>query len=136
MIEMDVPFGMNFNISVVANNENDIEMGLHYTDSNDADVDAWAAGDSLDNVIAALFTDFITEYTEAMTKAEPEPVSELDKLKAEIEKLKEENARLEHRLQEQLPKEEPKDNKASEKEINEALNYVNDLLELFDLLYK
>ena len=136
MIEMDVPFGMNFNISVVANNENDIEMGLHYTDSNDADVDAWAAGDSLDNVIAALFTDFITEYTEAITKAEPEPVSELDQLKAEIEKLKEENARLEHRLQEQLPKEEPKDNKASEKEINEALNYVNDLLELFDLLYK
>lgn len=134
MIEMNAPFGMNFNISVVANDENDIEMGLHYTDTMGVDVGACAAGDSLDNVLAALFTDFVTEYTEVT--AEEEPMSELDQLKAEIEKLKEENARLEHRLQEQLPKEEPKDNKVSEKEINEALNYVNDLLELFDLLYK
>lgn len=136
MIRTNTPFGMNFNVSIVMNNDSDIEIGMHYTDSDDIDVDVCAEGDSLDEIISALFVDFVDEYTSATTKKEPEPVSELDKLKAEIEKLKEENARLEHRLQEQLPKKELKKEKASEEEMEEALNYVNDLLELFDLLYK
>ena len=132
MIRTNTPFGMNFNVSIIMNNDSDIEIGMHYTDSDDIDVDVCAEGDSLDEIISALFVDFVDEYMSATTKKEPEPVSELDRLKAEIEKLKEENARLEHRLQEQLPKKE----KASEEEVEEALNYVNDLLELFDLLYK
>lgn len=136
MTEVEMPFGMNFNISVVINDEG-IEMGMRYNDSNDVDIDGQASGDSIEEVAEALFDDFVSGYISATTKPEPEPMSEIDELKAELQQLKEENARLEHRLQEQFPKQvEEKPEKETGLTNQDLADYLNDILDLLNTLYK
>ena len=133
---MNKNFGMNFNIAVVFDEESNVSIGMNYNDSAGLEISTQVESDDVTEAVDALMASFIEDYINSTAKQEPEPVSELDQLKAEIAKLKEENARLEHRLQEQLPKEEKKNNEVSEKVLVEALEYADDLLELFNLLYK
>lgn len=134
---MNKNLGMNFNIAVVYDDESHITAGMNYNDSRGIEVSTQVEGDNIVEVIDALTVAFVEDYINIA--AEPEPVSELDQLKAEVAKLKEENARLEHRLQEQLSTREPikKEKEISPEDIDdEDVKYFNDLFEFFDLLCK
>lgn len=134
---MNKNLGMNFNIAVVYDDESNITAGMNYNDSRGIEISTQVEGDNITEVIDALTIAFVEDYINIAAEQKPEPMSELDQLKAEIAKLKEENARLEHRLQEQLPKQEPVKKEISPQDIDdEDVKYFNDLFEFFDLLCK
>ena len=134
---MNKNLGMNFNIAVVFDEESNVSIGMNYNDSTGLEISTQVESDDVAEAVDALMASFIEDYINSAAKQEPEPMSELDQLKAEITKLKEENARLEHRLQEQLPKQEPVKKEISPQDIDdEDVKYFNDLFEFFDLLCK
>jgi regulator of replication initiation timing len=129
---MNKNLGMNFNIAVVFDDESNISVGMNYNDSRGIEISTQVEGDDVVEVIDALTLAFMEDYINIAAEQEPEPMSELDKLKAENEKLKEENIRL----QEQLSKKEPVKKEVTQEEVDEALKYVDDIIELFNMLYK
>ena len=130
---MNKNLGMNFNIAVVFDDESNISVGMNYNDSRGIEISTQVEGDDVVEVIDALTLAFMEDYINITAEQEPEPMSELDKLKAENEKLKEENIRL----QEQLSRKEPvKKEIVTQEEVDEALKYVDDIIELFNMLYK
>ena len=134
---MNKNLGMNFNIAVVFDEDSNVSIGMNYNDSTGLEISTQVESDDVTEAVDALMVSFIEDYINATTKQEPEPMSELDQLKLEIQKLQEENARLEYRLQHMVEQPEEKESsKVSEKDVEEALKYVDDLLELFNALYK
>jgi hypothetical protein len=88
-------FGMEFNFALADNNDN-FEAGYTYKDSDGRTVTGQYDGNNIDDLVAQLYQDCIKAL---MPEPEPE-LTEEEKLRLEIENLKAENERLEHRLQE------------------------------------
>jgi hypothetical protein len=88
-------FGMEFNFALADNSDN-FEVGYTYKDSDGRTVTGQYDGNNLDDLVAQLYQDCIKAL---MPEPEPE-LTEEEKLRLEIENLKAENERLEHRLQE------------------------------------
>ena len=88
-------YGVNFNASYVMNGD-DIELGIHAKDSDGVEVSTKVNGDSIDDVLAAAMEDIINGVQEQR--------DEKDDAADDVSRLKEQNARLQARV-EQLQKE-------------------------------
>lgn len=88
-------YGVNFNASYVMNGD-DIELGIHATDSDGVDVSTKVNGDNINDVVAAAMEDIMNGVQEQKAKK----INAVD----DVTRLKEQNARLQARV-EQLQKE-------------------------------
>lgn len=112
-------FGFEFNVSLTTNEEGRVSVGYNYHDSDGVAFNNEAYGEDIFSTLELLEDSVFFEYSEAKKKLEEENMSEEDKLRKEIEKLVEENARLEHRIQEMMK---GKEEKISEKRPKNQLN--------------
>lgn len=122
-------FGLEFNVSLTTNEEGHTSMGYNYHDSEGVAFGSEVHGADILSVIELLENSLFFEYDEAKKKLEEENMSEEDKLRREIEKLIEENARLEHRIQEMMKGKEEKTNKKNPKSQldEETLAFLEEL---------
>lgn len=107
-------FGINFSISLVQHENDTVDCGVNYTDSDGGKVNIRKSGKSYDEVFADLTRDFMAKYyldaakrkeeqckkesvvekTESKAEKDAAHKTDIDALNARIEKLERENARL------------------------------------------
>ena len=113
-------FGMEFNFALADNNDN-FEVGYTYKDSDGRTVTGQYDGNNIDDLVAQLYQDCVKAL---MPEPEPE-LTEEEKLRLEIENLKAENERLEHRLQELMKPTAEKDVSAEDSKLAARRKYAD-----------
>ena len=127
-------FGMNINMSLVSDEDDNYSMGIHYNDSEGVDVESKGEGDDWSELVTGLFTDIfddiLKQKEEKEKKVEETPEEKISRLMDEIQSLKIDNEILKQRL-ESTPEEKKVTNKKPK--YNNAIRYSNLDKELQDI---
>lgn len=118
-------FGMNINMSLVSDEDGNYSMGIHYNDSEGADVESKGEGDDWSELVTGLFTDIfddiLKQKKEKEKKVEETPEKQISRLMDEIQSLKIDNEILKQRL-EPTPEEKKVTNKKPK--YNNTIQYI------------
>ena len=130
-------FGMNINMSLVSDEDDNYSMGIHYNDSEGVDVESKGEGDDWSELVTGLFTDIfddiLKQKKEKEKKVKETPEEKISRLMDEIQSLKIDNEILKQRL-ESTPKEKKTTNKKPK--YNNAIQYSSSLDKELQAIFK
>lgn len=130
-------FGMNINMSLVGDEDGNYSMGIHYNDSEGADVESKGEGDDWSELVTGLFTDIfddiLKQKKEKEKKVEETPEEKISRLMDEIQSLKIDNEILKQRLE---PAPEEKKTTDKKPKYNNAIQYSSSLDKELQAIFK
>ena len=128
-------FGMNINMSLVSDEDGNYSMGIHYNDSEGADVESKGEGDDWSELVTGLFTDIFDDILKQKKekKVEETPEEKIARLMDEVQSLKIDNEILKQRLE---PASKEKKTIDKKPKYNNAIQYSNSLDKELQSIFK